>query len=344
MDKNKLLEAQSSLHIYMDDATGDYYIYNGKEYVKIGNKPVAKPEIGKQGNKEFQDREAEERKQQIQKEREEAQKAKDAGEEYDEDALKDEETDEERAQRIKDIQSLFDDEQTREEATQETNRKVDRELARKKVGAVQNYGSPIQRFEMSLEKFVKSQIRERRTSSWSRPNMSYEGTGIIRQGKRNEQSKEIPKINVYFDQSGSWGADAIKAGEDAIGVLNNYVRRKEIKIDVFYFANTIDTKSRAEGGNLGGGGTGAGPEILEHIRSTRPDNVIIMTDDDISLEGNAYYPHRYDRNFDGDRMSDPIPCTPVKVPGARWLLYRGHNNPDLEKYIKGRKLNQEFML
>lgn len=331
------------LHVYFDDSTGDYYYYNGEEYIKLGHKSL---EIGDKGDKNIQQTEKEKRQKQIEKERKEIQAKKDAGEELSDEELEalEDETEEQKIERIKNIKSLFDDEDVKKSALEETNRKITRELARKKVGdTTQKYSSPVQRFEESLKLFVKRQIREQRTSSWSRPNMSYEGTGIIRKGRRNEKSKEIPKINVYFDQSGSWGPDDIKIGENAIGVLNNYVRRKELKIEVFYFSNHLFTnaeKARNEGG------TAAGPEILEHIRSTRPDNVIIMTDNDIRLRGNSFKPYTTDADgrIHTDYSADPIPCTPVQVPGAVWCLFRGRTDEDVLNYIKGRQLNKSFLI
>ena len=65
----------------MDDPTGDMYIWNGKELVKIGN---STPQIGDQGDKEFQDKEEEERKAQIEKEKEEAEQAGEPIDDYEE--------------------------------------------------------------------------------------------------------------------------------------------------------------------------------------------------------------------------------------------------------------------
>ena len=159
---NRINEAvdYEPLHIYFDDSTGDYYYYNGEEYIKLGNKPL---EIGDRGDEDFSRTEDEERQKQIEKERAEIQAKKDAGEELDEleaEALEDE-SEEEKAERIKNIKALFDDEDTRESALGETNRKVTRELARRKVGdRSQSYSSPIQKFEESLKMFVAKQVRE----------------------------------------------------------------------------------------------------------------------------------------------------------------------------------------
>ena len=51
MDKN--INA-SDLHIYQDDRTGNYYYYNGKELVLLGNRT---PKIGDRGDADFQEKE-----------------------------------------------------------------------------------------------------------------------------------------------------------------------------------------------------------------------------------------------------------------------------------------------
>ena len=137
---------------------------------------------------------------------------------------------------------------------------------------------------------------------------------IIRRGTRNQKNPNIPKINVYFDQSGSWGADDIKVGESAVATLNQYVKKKELVIDVYKFAERV-----GELDEYVGGGT-YGEPIMKHIRETRPDNVIVMTDSDIS-----------------DIKS------PVTVPGGVWILWRnGYVSDNLKDNLHGRKLTKYF--
>ena len=310
------------IHIYQDTATGNYYYYNGKELVLLGNRT---PKIGDTGDEEYQKREDEERQKRVEQEREEAQRAKDAGEQYDPEALMDPETEEERQQRIKDIQNMFSDEQTIADVERENKVKLDKEMMRKKAAEVANMpGSKIQRFSQSLDNFIKNETRKRRTSSWNKPNMSYEGTGIYKKGRRNERTKKIPSINVYFDQSGSWTDSDIAVGMEAIGVLKNYIDRGEITMNLYYFSNNIyDNAADARSD----GGTGAGAKLIQHIQTTRPDNVIIMTDDDI---GNGW---------------DEIYSAPkIKVPGAVWFLFRGKPSPALPEWLKGYMQNLAFII
>ena len=304
-------QQEQDVHIYMDDSTGDLYVFNGTELIKIGNKT---PKIGDRGDEEFQSKEEQERQAQIEKEKEE----------FGDD--EDEETEEERQQRLDDIKNARGDDITRREIENETSRKVNGELKRKKSAEdAKKYSSPIQKFRESLDKFIANQIKREKTKTWKQSDMRYEGSGIMRRGRAYTRNTKIPKINVYFDQSGSWDDNDLKVGMEAIGILNNYVNRGEITIDIYYFANHIHSDSstaRAEGG------THAGPEIIEHIQSTKPDNVIIMTDSDIGRLGSLR------------RENSPK----IKVPGAVWFLFRDYADSDLPIWLQGRKQTKSFII
>ena len=155
--------------------------------------------------------------------------------------------------------------------------------------------------------------------------MRYEGSGIIRKGRRIEKAEYIPKINVYYDQSSSWSEDDIAVGNEAIGVLKNYVNRGEIVVNLFYFADHVS-------GNNDyreiGGCTTAGGEIIRHIKATKPDNIIMMTDNDME----------YGRN---EQMFDEGKVT---VPGAVWFLFRRAISQGVQDHIKGRKQNMVFLI
>ena len=311
----------TDLILYQDDKTGDVYYWNGKELVFLYNR---KPQIGDKGDKDWQDKEEAERKEQIKKEKEEAQRAKDAGEEYDEDALA-EESEEEYQKRIEDIQNMFGDEETSEKAKSENKVKIDRELAKKKAASLRNTpAGNLKRFKLSLDQFIAKEVRPKRKRTWQKPNMSYEGSGIMRQGRRRSRDEKIPKINVYFDQSGSWDESDIKVGLEAIGVLKGYEERKEIKVDLYYFSNDIYDDPAAARYD---GGTGAGAKLIYHIQSTRPDNVIIMTDDDI-----------------GSGWTEIYDAPKIKVPGAVWYLFRKKASPALPEWLKGARQTMAFII
>lgn len=296
----------ADVHIYIDDATGDTYIFNGSELIKIGNRT---PQIGDKGDEEFQSKEEQERQAQINKEKEEF------GDE-------DEETEEERQQRLDDIKKARGDDITRQEIENETSKKVNREMQRKKAAQdLQNVSSPIQRFRQSLDKFIANQVKREKNKTWKRSDMRYEGSGIMRRGKQYTRNTKIPKINVYFDRSGSWGPQDTKIGMEAIGILNNYVNRGEITIDIYYFADHVTSTPVT-------GGTGAGAELVDHIISTKPDNVIIMTDSDMDYTG----------------WTEILSAPKIKVPGAVWFLFRGSASKALPEWIQGRKQTKSFII
>ena len=234
------------------------------------------------------------------------------------------ETSEAKLQRIDRIKDLLNNTDVSDVVEREARSAIQKEKALKaqrRRNVVSR--SPINRFKLSLERFIKDEVSRKRTPTWKRENPRYEGTGIIRRGSMVSRNKNIPSINVYFDQSGSWDSNDIKIGMDALAVLDSYVKRKEIKINVFYFSNNLfdnAAQARAQGG------TQAGPEVLDHISKTRPNNVIIMTDHDFDIVG----------NIRGHAK--------VEVPGAVWFLFRNSESIDLQNALSGRSQTEKFML
>lgn len=312
-EKKNNVNIERDVHIYVDDPTGDMYIFDGTQLVKIGN---TTPQIGDKGDEEFQNKEQEERDAQIEKEKEE-------DDEYEE------ETEEERQQRLNDIKNMLGDDSMADEISSEDRRHLDKETKKKyrdqksaSEKERKKYSSSMQKFRQSLNRFIANQVKEIRDRTYKREDPSYEGSGIIRPGRMIDDNTKIPKINVYFDQSGSWGESDIRQGEEAIGILNNYVDRGEIEINLYYFANHIhDTPEPARKEQ----GTGAGADLIYHIMSTKPDNVIVMTDSDF------------------DAWGDILEAPEIKVPGAVWLLFRGGKRSfDLIKHLKGKKQSRVF--
>ena len=171
-------------------------------------------------------------------------------------------------------------------------------------------------------------------------NKKYAGTGVIKPGVKKHGNGKVPVINVYFDKSGSWDASKTKIGEQALGTLNNYVRQGKIKVNVYYFNNDVFTGTRAFNNDSGKwewfdrhdtvdgqgwGGTEPGP-VIKHIQTSKPDNVIVMTDDD------------FDWTSDGEWNGS------AEVPGAVWMLFRGGKSSKLPQHLKGKKQTKQFEL
>ena len=209
--------------------------------------------------------------------------------------------------RINQIKKAFEDAKVQAEITREAERAIDKERIEKDRKASERYKqTPLKRFMDDMNRFIRKATAHGRGDTWKRFSRKYQDSGIIRPGSSRLANKHVPSINVYFDRSGSWDDAKIAVGMQAIGTLNNYVRKGEIKINLYYFANRVGSDP-----DTVGGGT-EGTPIMEHIERTKPDNVIIMTDSDI----------------------DDIE-SPVTVPGAVWLLFKGGISKNLIENIHG---------
>ena len=209
--------------------------------------------------------------------------------------------------RINQIKKAFEDAITQAKITQEAESAIDKERIEKDRKADEKYRqTPLKRFIDDMNRFIRKATAHGRGDTWKRFSRKYQDSGIIRPGSSRLANKHVPSINVYFDRSGSWDDAKIAVGMQAVGTLNNYVRKGEIKINLFYFADRVGSTPDSVGYGT------EGTPIMEHIQDTKPDNVIIMTDSDIS-----------------DIKS------PVTVPGAVWLLFKGGVSHNLIENIHG---------
>lgn len=238
--------------------------------------------------------------------------------------------DDESEARLKEIADDLDSEAKITDLLDETDRKVqmDRSARRaakrkaEKEANKYNASSTIGEFTIDVNKLIKSQVKKITKSSWGKMNKKTEGTGIMKPGKLKKKNPEIPVLAVYFDQSGSWGWNDIEVGKKAIEPLNYYVKKKQLIIEVYYFANHIHDNPQ---GARNEGGTAAGAELLEHVRKLKPDNVCVMTDSD----------------FDWYDEMKSAPAT--SVPGGVFLLFRnGAVSKELVKKLRGRKITKIY--
>lgn len=221
--------------------------------------------------------------------------------------------------RLQDIKKMLNDLKTQEKILDETNEVVRAEQRKKAEKNLQQYNaSPLNSFKMSLQGFIKNQVSQVKGTSWSKINKTYAHSSIMKPGRTRYSSGKVPLINVYFDQSGSWGPNDIKIGEQAIATLNKYVKQGDIQIKLYYF-DTVVSGNRSD---MVHGGTNLAP-VISHINSTKPDNVIIMTDSD----GNWT---KYTED--------------AKVPGAVWFLWRNSVSEELQKHLSGKELTKSFRL
>ena len=242
-------------------------------------------------------------------------KAKERSRKWDEEET--EEQKQERLQRVSQIKRLMDNPDFVTSAVADAQRvvKKKREKASSKGRSITIKN--INEFQPSLNRFIKSQIIKKRGYSYAKPNKKYNPEDILKPGRTRAQQTKIPRINVYFDVSGSWGPEDIELGKYYISILNGYEQQKKIIVDLYYFANRVSKNP----GNCGGGTDGQ--PILDHIVETGPDNVIVMTDGDIN------------------------DCTTkIQVPGGVWFLWRSDElySKNLYDHLSGAKVTESFSL
>ena len=234
----------------------------------------------------------------------------------------------EEKKRLQRIADAFADLQNRRDALDETDKAVftSRQLAADEKTRQEYYKNPNKVIEKafidSVYLFIKNQTAYLRTPSWSRFSKRYvDSTPLLQKGKARTYNKKIPLLNIYFDRSASWNDQKIKAGQEAVAALKQFEKKGLIKINIYYFADTIS--SSPDDPNLGEG-TSATQKILDHIQATHADNVIIMTDDDMDYQGKFTHP--------------------VTVSGAVWLVFVVRVSERLISNLHGKQLTKVFEL
>lgn len=222
----------------------------------------------------------------------------------------------EKSERIKKIKEILSDLSKGEQILSESTSAVQKDKVAKAAKDAQKYrSSPLTKFTESLNKFIKDAVARARNNSWAHINKKYVNSGLLRPGQSYSARGNVPLINVYFDRSGSWDKEKTLKGQEAIATLNRYVIRGEIKLNLYYFNTQIGSV------DMGGSGGTRGEPILQHILQTKPNNVIVLTDDDIS------------------------DCrTRVVIPGGVWYLWYGTDHNQIADYLSGKQLTKEFRI
>ncbi len=221
------------------------------------------------------------------------------------------------ARRVEQIRKLLNDPGIQRQGKGESQRAVQKARLIRQAELNDRYTSnPLVRFTLDLNNFIKKQTEDYRDYTWTRFNNTALMVGLIKPGITDYAEKNIPEINVYWDVSGSFSNPAKTEGaRRAIATLQKYVREKKIKIKTWYFANRVSSTEQ----NAGGGTEGQ--PILDHIQATKPANVIIITDSDIS------------------------DCrTPTTVPGAVWFLFYDGESKNLREYLRGKLETRSYLI
>ena len=224
-------------------------------------------------------------------------------------------------ERRKKLQDALKDADTLVKLEKETQVIRDKEKMAKAAVDLERYSAdPMTAFEMSLNEFIARQLMYDRNYTYRKFNKNYASQGIIKKGISSRYNGKIPVINVYFDRSGSFSnyPDKTRDAENAISALNQYVQQGKLKINLYY-AST-DVFQDREDAEDAGSGMDSDP-VIDHIKATEPDNVIILTDSD----SNSGY-------------------ETAEVPGAVWFLFYGSDAPNFVKRLQGEELTRAFVL
>ena len=138
-------------------------------------------------------------------------------------------------------------------------------------------------FKNTLYRCIKDQVDkyEDDIDSWAALDRRHEDDpSIIKKGSLlDDVDGEIPTINVYFDQSGSWSSNDIEIGRRAISTINQFHERGQIKLNIFYISAagvcTDAATARSKGGAEGWAAA------LDHIRKSGVKNAVILSDHDL---------------------------------------------------------------
>ena len=224
-------------------------------------------------------------------------------------------------ERRKKLQDALKDADSLVKLEKETQVIRDKEKIAKAAKDLERYNAnPMNAFSVSLNNFIANELAYNRGGTWKKFNKNYISQGIIKKGITSRSSGKVPLINVYFDRSYSFSSrpDKTRDAENAISTLNKYVKQGKLLINLYY-ASTDVFQDREEAEEVGGG-MNSDP-VIDHIKATKPDNVIILTDSD----SNSGY-------------------ETAEVPGGVWFLFYESDAPDFVKRLRGRKLTRAFVL
>lgn len=212
---------------------------------------------------------------------------------------------------------------------------VNKDLQRQGAGSQEikkystNHLGTVKDLEIDIYEAIRSQIGEdeEETRTYSRINRRYEDDpGIIMRGSKIDDVKRItkPLLNVYFDCSASWEKSDIEMGRRVLGDLAEFEAKDELDVRIKYCVDS-ELYDTYEDARNSGGSTYFWKAILQDVQDSHASNVLIMTDSDMTGDGQSY----------GRR---------VQVEGCVWWLWKnGQIAKDLPMYLRGDLGNGEYV-
>lgn len=196
------------------------------------------------------------------------------------------------------------------------------------------FNGNIETFKADLKKAVGDQIQdmiEVEEETYAIVNRHHEDDDMAVPGVRIDEIPDTkkPSIEIYFDQSGSWGSSEVERGMKAIQDILKLEKEGYLTINIYYFSQILSQDQEAarreyrqECWDL----------VIDNINAApKAKNVIIMTDRDIGYDY-GYAGHRGCRNGKG-----------TVVDGCVWYLWKGGRRvPEARLKLKGRKGTFEY--
>lgn len=201
----------------------------------------------------------------------------------------------------------------------EVDRNIEKEQIARTEKARQRGSSGLERFKLSLARFVKNEVEEYTERTYRKLDLLQ-----LRQGYYIPDDMvvehEVPLINVYQDMSGSFRGQPkkVEGAYMAIDSLMKYVKKGMLKIKIYYVTERVFPAERGEPNSWGGAD---GDAIVRHVNATKPQNVIVITDSDANYVTES-----------------------ATVPGSVWFLFYDDPAPNLVSHLRGRRETRQYMI
>ena len=192
----------------------------------------------------------------------------------------------------------------------------------------------IESFKADLKKAIGDQLGdsiEIEDPTYAIVNRHHEDDDIAVPGYRIDeiQDENKPSIDIYFDQSGSWGDEEVRKGMAAVADILKLDEQGLLDANIYYFSALLTQDQELARRN---GRYECWDLVIENINAApKTKNVIIMTDTDIG----------YDWGVKGCHGCIRGPGTAVD--GCVWFLWKnGRRVPEASKKLRGKKGTFEY--
>ena len=197
----------------------------------------------------------------------------------------------------------------------------------------------LDQFKLNFYRAINNQVEAVRQEvlSYLEINPEYESEDVIVKAEIMKEMPEvtIPVIDIYFDVSASWTQADIDIGKKAIATVKGFEDAGEIKLNIFYFGDEVSSNYH----EVCNGGTTAWRKVLQNIKATGAQNVLIMTDDDIEQIGKRGQKPWYSHYAQYGAIGGPT----CKVDGCVWFLWKnGESSPSCVDHLIGRQGNYQY--